>query len=69
MPLRQQRTAAKLAVSLLQSQHEMSEKGKSLQERIKECSELYYSIASGFTALNCSKACMDRCAVLIKECV
>lgn len=44
MPLRQQCTAAKLAVSLLQSQHEMREKGKSLQERLKECSEVYYNL-------------------------
>lgn len=41
MPLRQQCSVAKLAVSLLQFQHEMHEKGKSLQRRIKEYSEVH----------------------------
>lgn len=41
MPLRQQCSVTKLAVSLLQFQHEMYEKGKSLQKRVKECLEVY----------------------------
>lgn len=63
MPFRQGCTVAKLAVSLLQFQHEMHEKGKLLWKRIKECSEVRVLLTSGFTTLKCSKTCMYTFAV------
>lgn len=46
------------------SKYETHEKGKSLQKRIKKCSEEYAQVTSGFTA---EKTCRYRCAVLNKE--
>lgn len=69
MPLRQQCTVGKLAVSLLQFKHEMHEKGESLQRRIKECSEAYVQFASGFTAAKCSKPVRRDESFLLRICL